>query len=226
MKRLIAVICILLVIFISMYINKINVNKNVITVSEVEKIEEYISQIYMWQEVTEQALPKFSNINNAPEIWVWEVVKNNLENYELTYEEIQEKAIQIFGENFTKEFPKEGTKYIEYSNDENKYFSKEIDLDSLDDTFLIKNIEKTKNGYQVEIVEYLEDYEEALKTETNDIYNIYIKNLQKETIAQIKSNESEINVIELVKQNIDKFSTKKITLQEDSQGNIYIEKVE
>ena len=77
MKKLLAIICVLLVIFVGMYIYKNNINQNTVNVSEVEKIEEYISKIYMWQEVTEEALPKFDNINNAPDLWVWEVVKKN-----------------------------------------------------------------------------------------------------------------------------------------------------
>ena len=80
MKKLLAIICVLLVIFIGMYIYKTNINQNNVTVSEVQKIEEYISKIYMWQEITEEALPKFDNINDAPDLWVWEVVKKDLES--------------------------------------------------------------------------------------------------------------------------------------------------
>ena len=158
MKKLLAIICILLVIFIGMFIYKNNINQNNITVSEVQKIEDYIYQIYMWQEITEEALPKFDNINNAPDLWVWEVVKKNLENYELSYDEIQEKATQIFGNNFTKQFPKEGSEYIYYNEDLDKYITTGIGLDTQDDMFYIKKINKTKAGYEVEIVEYLEDY--------------------------------------------------------------------
>ena len=73
----------------------------------------------MWQEVTEEALPKFNNINDAPDLWLWEVVKKNLDNYEVSYDEVEQKAKEIFGEEFTKQFPKEGTEYIQY-NDELK----------------------------------------------------------------------------------------------------------
>ena len=102
MKKLLAIICVLLVIFIGMYIYKTNANQNNVTVSEVQKIEEYISKIYMWKEVTEEALPKFDDINDAPDLWTWEVVKKNLEEYELDYNQIQEKATEIFGNKFTK----------------------------------------------------------------------------------------------------------------------------
>ncbi len=226
MKKLLAIICVLLVIFVGMYVYKNNINQNTVNVSEVEKIEEYISKIYMWQEVTEEALPKFDNINNAPDLWVWEVVKKNLEEFELDYNQIQEKAIEIFGDNFTKQFPKEGSEYIYYDKNYGKYITTGIGLDTQDDMFYIKKINKTKVGYEVEIVEYLEDYENSMGLEDeNEVYDIYIKNIDQETVATIKSNESETRAIEVVKENIDKFTTKTINLVKDSEENIFVESV-
>ena len=144
MKKLLAIICILLVIFIGMYINKNKSTQNMVTATEVENVQEYISKIYMWKEVTEEALPKFDNINDAPDVWTWEVVKKNLDNYEATYEEIEQKAIQLFGKQFTKQFPEEGTEYIQYNDELGKYLTSGIGLDALDDCFLIKNIKKTQ----------------------------------------------------------------------------------
>ena len=227
MKKLVAIICVLLVIFIGMYINKTKSSQKIVTASEVEKVEEYISKIYMWKEVTEEALPEFNNINEAPDLWTWEVVKKNLEDYELTYEEIQQKATELFGKQFTKQFPKEGTEYIQYDEQTDKYITSGIGLDSLDDCFLIKNINKNKNEYDVEIVEYLEDYSNSAGVEDEDeVYDIYIKNLNQDTIATIKSNEGETKAIETVKENIDKFTTKTIKLIKDSDGNIYVKQVE
>ena len=227
MKKLVAIICVLLVIFIGMYINKTKSSQKIVTASEVEKVEEYISKIYMWKEVTEEALPEFNNINEAPDLWTWEVVKKNLEDYELTYEEIQQKATELFGKQFTKQFPKEGTEYIQYDEQTDKYITSGIGLDSLDDCFLIKNINKNKNEYDVEIVEYLEDYSNSAGVEDEDeVYDIYIKNLNQYTIATIKSNEGETKVIETVKENIDKFTTKTIKLMKDTDGNIYVKQVE
>ena len=227
MKKLVAIICVLLVIFIGMYINKTKSSQKIVTASEVEKVEEYISKIYMWKEVTEEALPEFNNINEAPDLWTWEVVKKNLEDYELTYEEIQQKATELFGKQFTKQFPKEGTEYIQYDEQTDKYITSGIGLDSLDDSFLIKNINKNKNEYDVEIVEYLEDYSDSAGVEDEDeVYDIYIKNLNQDTIATIKSNEGETKAIETVKENIDKFTTKTIKLIKDSDGNIYVKQVE
>lgn len=226
MKKLVAIICILLVIFVGMYVNRSKSNQNLITATEVEKVEEYISKIYMWKEITGDALPKFDNINDAPDVWTWEVVKKDLENYELTKDEIQNKATELFGNQFKKEFPKEGTEYMQYDEKLGKYISTGIELDTLDDCFYIKNIKKTKDGYEVEIAEYLEDYVNSLGVEDeNEIYEIYIKNLNEETIANVKNTEGETKTIEVVKENLDKFTTKTVNLKKNSNGNIYVESV-
>ena len=226
MKKLVAIICILLVIFVGMYVNRSKSNQNLITATEVEKVEEYISKIYMWKEITGDALPKFDNINDAPDVWTWEVVKKDLENYELTKDEIQNKATELFGNQFKKEFPQEGTEYMQYDEKLGKYISTGIELDTLDDCFYIKNIRKTKDGYEVEIAEYLEDYVNSLGIEDeNEIYEIYIKNLNEEIIANVKNTEGETKIIEVVKENLDKFTTKTVNLKKNSNGNIYVESV-
>lgn len=226
MKKLVAIICILLVIFVGMYVNRSKSNQNLITATEVEKVEEYISKIYMWKEITGDALPKFDNINDAPDVWTWEVVKKDLENYELTKDEIQNKATELFGNQFKKQFPQEGTEYMQYDEKLGKYISTGIELDTLDDCFYIKNIRKTKYGYEVEIAEYLEDYVNSLGVEDeNEIYEIYIKNLNEETIANVKNTEGETKTIDVVKENLDKFTTKTVNLKKNSNGNIYVESV-
>ena len=226
MKKLVAIICILLVIFVGMYVNRSKSNQNLITATEVEKVEEYISKIYMWKEITGEALPKFDNINDAPDIWTWEVVKKDLENYELTKDEIQNKATELFGNQFKKQFPQEGTEYMQYDEKLGKYISTGIELDTLDDCFYIKNIRKIKDGYEVEIAEYLEDYVNSLGVEDeNEIYEIYIKNLNEETIANVKNTEGETKTIDVVKENLDKFTTKTVNLKKNSNGNIYVESV-
>ena len=227
MKKLIAIICILLVIFIGMYINQRNqIESSKISAEEVDNIEVYVTKIYMWKEVTGEALPKFQNINDAPDKWVWEVVKKNLENYDLTKDEIQNKATELFGNQFKKQFPQEGTEYMQYDEKLGKYISTGIELDTLDDCFYIKNIRKTKDGYEVEIAEYLEDYVNSLGVEDeNEIYEIYIKNLNEETIANVKNTEGETKTIDVVKENLDKFTTKTVNLKKSSNGNIYVESV-
>ena len=227
MKRLLVIISILVIIFIGMFIYKNNKNKTAVTASEVENIERYISNIYMWKEITNEALPKFDNINNAPELWLWEVVKKNLEEYELTYEQINSKAKEIFGENLSKEFPIEGTEYIIYDNYKEKYYVTGIGLDAEDDSFLINKIQKIDNIYKVEIIEYIEDYSNAINPENNnDVYDVDIKNLRDEKIAAIKSNESETKAIEVIKKNANKFTKKVINLDKNSEGKIFVKSVE
>ena len=79
MKKLIIIILILLIIFIGMYVYResiIATNRSTdVTVDEINKIETYLQKIYMWKEITKEALPAFDDINNAPDVWIWEVVE-------------------------------------------------------------------------------------------------------------------------------------------------------
>lgn len=224
MKRLIAIILILLAIFGGMVIyKKIAIkNNNNISLQEIKKIETYITKIYMWKEITNEALPKFDDINKADDTWLWEVVKKNIEEYELTKEQIEEKAKELFGANFSKQFPNEGTEYLKYNEETGKYYAEGRGLDEEEDSFLLNKIEKTKDGYEVEIIEYLEDYSNMLNEQTSDII---IRNLNEEEIAKVNSNEEE-QAKEIVKENIDKFSKKKVILKNNTEGQIYVERVE
>lgn len=224
MKKLVIVIIILLLILIGMIIYKNTVIKanNQVSVQDVEKIETYITKIYMWKEVTGEALPTFENINDASDMWVWEAVKKNLENYELTYDEIQDKARELFGQDFTKEFPKEGTENFTYDKETNKYYATGMGLDQEEDCFLLNEIRKTENGYEVEIVEYLEDYSQET-VETNGIVSISIKNLNDKEIAKVQG-EQENSSKDIVKENIDEFTKKIVTLKQEG-DNLYVQKV-
>lgn len=216
MKKLFIIICILAIIFFGMLIYKNTTNnKNNITIQEIENIESYISKVYMWKEITNEALPPFDNVNNADDLWVWEAVKKNLEEYEISYEQIQEKAKELFGENFQKQFPKEGTTGFVYVQETGKYLATETDLDAQEDTFLLDNIDKTKNEYIVDIIEYLEDYS------SED--NIVIRNTIGEEIGKISSSESETKIQDIVKNNINRFTKKKIYLKKQE---MVVEKVE
>ncbi len=224
MKKLVIVIIILLLILIGMIIYKNTVIKanNQVSVEDVEKIETYITKIYMWKEVTGEALPTFENINDASDMWIWEAVKKNLENYELTYDEIQDKARELFGQDFTKEFPKEGTENFTYEKETNKYYATGMGLDQEEDSFLLNEIKKTENGYEVEIVEYLEDYSQET-VETDESVSIAIKNLNDEEIAKVQE-EQESSSKDIVKANIDKF-TKKLVILKQEGDNLYVQKV-
>ena len=228
MKKLIVIILILLIIFIGMYVykqNKISTNKSSeITIDEITKIETYLQKIYMWREITGEALPSFESINDAPDIWVWEVVKKNLEEYELSAEQLQNKAKEIFGQDFQKEFPKNGYEYMEYNQETNTYYAIGSALDNEEDVFLLDKIEKQEEGYVVQIIEYLEDYSQGYEA-TNSEYDIQIKNLNNEVIGTVKNTESETNIQQFVKDNIDRFTKKEVILKTDETGNIYVKRV-
>ena len=228
MKKLIIIIIILLLIFVGMYIyrqNRIVSNRSTeVSVDEINQIETYLQKIYMWREITGDALPVFDNINNAPEVWLWEVVKKNLEEYELTYGQLQDKTKEIFGEDLQKEFPKEGYEYMEYNEETDTYYAIGSGLDNQEDVFLLDKIQKQENAYVVQIVEYLEDYSEGYET-TDTEYNIQIKNLNDETIGEVKSTESETNIQQFVKDNINRFTKKEVNLKTDESGNLYVTSV-
>lgn len=230
MKKLIAIICVLLVIFVGMVIyRKSNINNNNVTANEVQEIEGYITKIYTWKEVTGEALPAFDNINNAPDLWIWQVVVNNLEEYAVSREQIQNKAKEIFGSNFTKEFPEEGTENLKYDNNSQLYIASEIQTDNKEDVFYINKIEKNQNEYRVEIAEYLEDYSNETETtneENSNSYDVIIENLNGETISTVKDTDGETVIINKIKENIDRFSKKIITLQKNSDDKFYVTKVE
>ena len=218
MKKRLVIIVILAMILVSMIIYKniaINKNKSV-NVQEVEQIEEYISKIYMWKEITKEALPTFENINNANELWVWEVIKKNLETYETTYEEIQQKGKELFGEKFERQIPKEGNDSFYYDKESNKYLATEIVLDEEEDSFLLKDIEKEGEKYKVKIIEYIEDYSEENK--------VIIRNLKEEEIGRVSTTDSETKIKEIVKNNKERFSQKNIEIKKEK-DNLVIEKV-
>ena len=228
MKKLIAIICVLLVIFVGMVIyRRSNINSNNVTASEVGQIEEYITKIYAWKEVTGEALPTFDDINNAPDLWLWQVVVNNLEEYAVSREQIQSKATEIFGPNFTKEFPEEGTENLKYDESLNLYVAGEIQTDNKEDVFYINSIEKKQNEYKVEIAEYLEDYSNETNgaEENNNGYDIKIENLNGEEIATVKDTDGETVIVNTIKENIDKLSKKIVTLQKGDNDNFYVIKV-
>ena len=229
MKKLIIIIIILLIIFVGMYAyrqNQITSNQQTeVSIDEITKIETYLQKIYMWREITGDALPTFNDINDAPDIWLWEVVKKNLEEYEVTYEQLQDKLQEIFGEGLQKDFPIDGYEYMEYDEETDTYYAIGSGLDNQEDVFLLNTIQKQEDGYIVQIVEYLEDYSEWYET-TSSEYNILIKNLNDETIGEVESTEDETNVQQLVKDNIDSFTKKEIYLKTDEDGNLYVKSVQ
>ncbi len=219
MKKMLIIIIVLAVILVGMIIQKNRtINKNTVNVQEVEQIEEYISKIYMWKEVTQEALPLFENVNEANELWIWEVIKKNLDAYEISYKEIEEKGKEILGEKFERQFSKEGNQSFFYDETNDKYLATETSLDEMEDTFLLNNIEKTKDGYIVEIIEYLEDYANENK--------VIVKNLQEEEIGQVNiTNDNKTKIQELVKNNRSRFDKKRVCLKNEN-NHLIVQKVE
>lgn len=219
MRKMLVIIVILLLILVGMIVyKKVAVAKSSdIKANEVIQVEEAISKVYLWEEVTNEALPKFSDINNAEDKWIWEAVKNNLENYELEYDEIQIKAKELFGQKFNKEFPKEGNQSFSYSEEMQKYVTEEIETDQKEDDFLLDKIIKTKEGYEAEILEYIADY-----TEENIII---VRNTNDEELSRISASEDESAIQNVVKNKKDKCTRKKVTLKKENE-NLIIEKVE
>lgn len=218
MKKMLVIIIILAIIFVAMLINRNTKKQENVNIQEIQNIEEYIGKIYMWKEVTKEAMPEFADINETPEQWVWEVVKKDIEEYEVTYEQIEQKARELFGDEFTKKFPEEGTEEYVYDKETQTYLATEINLDAEEDNFLLLNIEKQSNNYVVEIAEYVVDYsnEKIVK----------IKNLEGKEIRAIGENDSQdtIKIKELVKENIDRFSKKRIYIMKKE--NLQVTKVE
>ena len=220
MKKIIAIIIILLIIFVSLLVHRNMENESSIKIEEVNKIEEYIKKIYNWKEISDEALPTFDDINNANEKWLWGNVRTNIDEYEVEYEKIENITKDLYGENLNKKYPKEGNEFIVFNAVNNKYELNELTLDAQKDSFLIKNIEKDNNNYKVDIIEYLVDYSNA------DSGKISVENLKGEKIYELIQEEaSDGNIGKLVKDNIDKFSTKTIIL-EKKDNNIYVIKVE
>ena len=212
MKKFVVIIIILLIVFIGMIIYRTTaVKASDISIQEVEKIENYLNQIYLEKEIIEESLPYFEEINQADEKWIIEVIKKNVEEEEITEEQIQNVEKEVFGEEFTKEI----------SNEE-IFNNTPIEIDNQGSLFLINKIEKEQDKYQVEIIEYIEDYEPTLKEQPENY--IIIRNTEGEEISRASENNKE-ETINIVKRNVDKFSKKKILLKEKDE-KIYIQKVE
>ena len=219
MKKMLVTILILLIVFIGMLIFRTSENETEIKIDEINKIESYIKKIYGWKEVTDDALPEFDDINNANEKWLWGILRENIDDSEIDYSKIENTTKEIYGKNFTKEYPKEGTEFIFYDKEKEKYIVKETTLDAVNDLFLINKIEKNKNIYDVEIAEYLVDYTNS------DSGKIKIKNTNEEEIYELTEEDAtEGNIKKVVKENMDKFTKKIVKLEKDN-DKIFIKSV-
>ena len=218
MKKMLIIIVVLASILIGMiiYKNMATGSKNNISIQEIQKIEENISNIYLWKEITNDALPEFEELNAITDVWIWEAVKKNIDKFEVSYDEIVQTSKELFGQNFNKEFPKSGNTSFEHNEEKNIYIPTEVTLDQMEDVFIISNIQKNEEGYEVEIIEYLEDYSDEQK--------VVIRNLTEEEIGQVSSSESETKIKEIVKENSSSFNKKKIYLKKEG-NRLIVQKV-
>ena len=222
MRKMLIIIGILSIIFFGMIAyRKLEVkNSTTVNAGEVTQIQSYIEKIYLWKEVTKEALPTFSDINQANDKWIWEVVKNNLDDYEISLEEANEKVKELFGKECNKQMPKEGNSSFIYNEESGKYEATGVELDNKQDTFLINNITKTKDGYQVEIIEYLINH-------MNE-NNITVENTNEESLGTVGNSANDTKIQDIVKQNKGRFTKKRITLKKESESenSLVVEKVE
>ena len=222
MRKMLIIIGILSIIFFGMIAyRKLEVkNSTTVNAGEVTQIQSYIEKIYLWKEVTKEALTTFSDINQANDKWIWEVVKNNLDDYEISLEEANEKVKELFGKECNKQMPKEGNSSFIYNEESGKYEATGVELDNKQDTFLINNITKTKDGYQVEIIEYLINH-------MNE-NNITIENTNEESLGTVGNSANDTKIQDIVKQNKGRFTKKRITLKKESESenSLVVEKVE
>lgn len=222
MRKMLIIIGILSIIFFGMIAyRKLEVkNSTTVNAGEVTQIQSYIEKIYLWKEVTKEALPTFIDINQANDKWIWEVVKNNLDDYEISLEEANKKVKELFGKECNKQMPKEGNSSFIYNEESGKYEATGVELDNKQDTFLINNITKTKDGYQVEIIEYLINH-------MNE-NNITVENTNEESLGTVGNSANDTKIQDIVKQNKSRFTKKKITLKKESESenSLVVEKVE
>lgn len=219
MKKMLIIIVVLAVILITMMIYKnmtVN-NSNIISIQEIENIEKSIFNIYLWKEVTNNALPEFENVNDADDLWTWEAVKKNVEKFEVSYEEIEKESKELFGQEFNKNFPKSGNTSFEYNEENDIYLATGVNLDQMEDDFLISNIQRLEDGYEIKIIEYLEDYSNEGK--------VIVRNTSEEEIGQVGIDDSETKIQEIVKENETRFDKKKLYFKTEN-NNLIIQKVE
>lgn len=125
-----------------------------------EDAEKYLKDIFVEYENNFNviALPEFQNINEAPKEWIWNILYNNLENEEnnYTYEQIQEKSINLFSNKLEMKFPEDGiVGLIEKNKKSNTYYKKDIkNNNSKKYGYCIKSLTQEDNMYKIYIKEY------------------------------------------------------------------------
>lgn len=188
-KKVIIILIIILIILAYFFTRKTEV-----TESERARISVYLEEIYGWKMLYDEALPKFNNINDANEDWIWDRVQQRLNKYENTdedylfsYSQIEKAQKYLFGDKLKKQFPVAGTEFLTYDEETKSFLSSGIGLGDEEDCFVISDITKRANKYTVEIIEYIVDHSnvhEALNDEEATGYEFYLKKIDE---TQVKT---------------------------------------
>jgi len=195
-----------------------------------KKIANYVDMI---QDDNRIAIPEFTDINEADEDWIWNVVDINVRQLGYSYDEYIEKdklnsvKTIIFGDKLSKEVPKEAYSFSYYSP--NLYELHWRDCYEFYPDYYLKNIEEVGNKYKVEIIPYIlyyplggdiEDEEEIYDLDMNLVE--FVKNGEVEKVMQAKENELHKNVLmlEVDKEGILHIVSSKIEYNEDRSKTI------
>lgn len=153
------------------------------------------------------ALPEFQNINEAPKEWIWNVLYNNLDNEEnkYTYEQIQEKLINLFSSEIQNKFPEQGIEeLIEKSKENNLYYKVDLKNNNAKKYgYCIKSLTQEDNIYKIYIIEYtllMDNQKYILIDKSGNELNRYENKdgIQYEIDADISQNEYDLIQKEIV----------------------------
>lgn len=199
-----------------------------------EDIEKYLGKIYF---ILEDVIPSFTDINEANEKWIWKCAYCNLVRNEkdtgdkVTKEQVEDSAKEIFGKDFIKQFPKEGLEFW-LEPDGNKYFvaAAGIEPDYFYE-YIINSIAYKDNQVLLELIEYKTSDIWHNQTELKVLNIATNEEIKKYDLIEYDNNdyllEMQENVKEFIKNNKEKFSMAKITLQIDEEFNqLYVVSVQ
>lgn len=214
---------------------KANVNDEKII--EEEKVKEFIDRIYF---IGLDLIPSFNDINSVDEEWIWLCAHSNLfsdgkdPGMYVTKEQVEESAKEVFGEDLEKQFPNDGLEFW-LEPEDGKYFVGRagLDPDYIND-YEVVDIIAEQDKIIVEVVEY--KYNSLHDDTTLQIINIennqVIDNIKEEDYEDtdpelFDSSRLYETVSDLVINNLEQFSTAKLTLKMDEQtGILYIVSVD
>ncbi len=201
--------------------------------NKVFTIEDYIDVLHP----AGTSIPDFDNINNADRNWIWHTVRclidvldTRKENNEISYNGITKIANIIFGDDFKQKFPSSGDYYLSYNSDSG-YYKTHSYMEWAEDyypSYVIKNITKQdEKTYIATIVEYVV-IDDTFKGNgsTAKLYNNkdYYDGSEK-YIKEFKNYDKVIGereTKEYVLKNVDKFTTKQLTINLDENHNFNI----